>query len=155
MEPDNLLDEIEAKSDAAVAPIQPVKRFKYALALWRRDARAIIRDGDRGRQLHPNGDKSFAAAILDGILNQIGQRSFQRSLIASHADIFHRGFKRQFIIGGDSQGSKVGSYLSPDRDDIDIRHPIDLLIDALKIQKLIGQGGQTRDVLKDSRLVRP
>ena len=44
-------------------------------------------------------------------------------------------------IGGDRQRSKVSRHLSSHCDDIDIGKPIDLLVDALKIQKLVGQSG--------------
>ena len=86
--------------------------------------------------------------MLDGILDQIGQRPFQGSLIASHVDRFRRGFERQFVAGSNCQGSKVGHHHSPDSNDIDVGLWIDLLVDALKIQKLIGQGGQASDVFK-------
>lgn len=83
----DLLHQVETKSRTAAPPVQPVERFEYPLAVGGRNAGAVVADRDRGRLVHPNGDPPFAAAMLDRILDQIAQRPFQRSLIASHADM--------------------------------------------------------------------
>src|ERR1700675_1960115 len=70
MPPDNFLNEIETKSGAPVASVQPVERFKHALAMRRRNAGAVIPDRNPGRTIHPYRDQSLSAAILNRVLNQ-------------------------------------------------------------------------------------
>ena len=139
MPPDNLLDEMETQSCAAAVALRPIERFKYALAIASLYARAVISHRYRGGRLHPHHDAPFATAMLDRILNQIGQRPLQGSLIASHRDVPCSAVERYFVTGGDRQRREFGGYFPADGDDIDGRKPVGLLVDALQIQKLIGQ----------------
>ncbi len=139
MPPDNLLHEMETQSCAAAVALRSIKRFKYALAIASLYAGTVIDHRYRGGPLHPHRDAPVAAAMLDRILNQIGQRPLQSSLIASHRDVPHSAVERYFVTGGDRQRSKFGGYFPADGDDIDGGKPVGLLVDALQIQKLIGQ----------------
>src|SRR6185436_18587930 len=154
MPPDNLLDEMETQSCAAAVTLRPVKRFKYALAIASLYAGTVIGHRYRGGRLHPHRDAPFAAAMLDRILNQIGQRPLQSARIASHRDVLCSAVERYFVTGGDRKRSKFGGYFPADDDDIDGRKPVGLLVDALQVQKLIGQRRQTRNVLKHAPRVR-
>src|SRR5262245_37904609 len=85
--PDNLLDEIEAQSCAAAVAVRPVKRFEYALAIASLYAGTVIGHRYRRGRLNPHRDVAFTAAMLDRILNQIGQRPLQSTFIAAHRDM--------------------------------------------------------------------
>ena len=139
MPPDNLLNEIETQSCAAAVALRPVKRFKYALAIASFYARTVIGHRYRGGRLHPHRNATFAAAMLDRILNQIGQRPLQSSGIASHQDVLYVALERYFVTSGDRKRRKFGGYFPADGDDIDGGKPLGLLVDALQVQKLIGQ----------------
>ena len=139
MPPDNLLDEMETQSCAAAAALRSIKRFKYALAIAILYAGTVIGHRYRGGRPYPHRDAPFAAAMLDGILNQIGQRPLQSSLIASHRDALYIAVERYFVAGSDRKRSKFGGYFPADGDDIDGGKPVGLLVDALQVQKLIGQ----------------
>src|SRR6185295_16505036 len=77
MPPDNLLDEMETQSCAAAMALRPIERFEYAFAIASLYAGTVIGHRYRGGRLHPHRDAPFAAAMLDRILNQIGQRPLQ------------------------------------------------------------------------------
>src|SRR5438477_427755 len=85
-------------------------------------------------RLHPHNDAPLAAAMLDGILNQIGQRPLQRSRIAPHLDVLDSTVERYFVAGGDRKRSKFGGHFPADGYDIDGRKPVGLLVDALQVQ---------------------
>jgi hypothetical protein len=119
--------------------LRAVKRFKYALAVASLYARTVIGHRYRGGRLHPHRNATFAATMLDRILNQIGQRPLQSSRIASHQDVLYVALERYFVTSGDRQWREFGGYFPPDGDDIDGGKPVGLLVDALQVQKLIGQ----------------
>src|SRR6185436_18411112 len=118
MPPDDLLDEMETQSCAAAVALRPIERFKYALTIASLDAGTVVGHRYRGGRLHPHHDAPFAAAMLDRILNQIGQRPLQGSLIAAHRDVPCSAVERYFVTGGDRQRSKFGGHFLTDGDDI-------------------------------------
>ena len=139
MPPDNLLDEMETQSCAAAVALRAVKRFKYALAIASLYAGTVIGHRYRGGRLHLHRDAPFAAAMLDRILNQIGQCPLKRSRIASHRDVPSSAVERYLVTGGNRQRRKFGGCFPTDGDDIDGGKQAGLLVDALQVQKLIGQ----------------
>src|SRR5207302_2636808 len=101
MPPDNLLDEMQTQPCAAAVASRPIERFKYTLAIANLYAGTVIGHRYHGGRLHPHNDAPLAAAMLDGILNQVGQRPLQRSRIAPHRDVLDSTVERYFVAGGD------------------------------------------------------
>src|SRR6476660_6989753 len=99
MPPDNLLNEMETQSCAAAVALRAVKRFKYALAIASLYARTVIGHRYRGGRFDPHRNATFASAMLDRILNQIGQRPLQSSGIASHHTMLYVALEGYFIAG--------------------------------------------------------
>ncbi|MDT4867010.1 hypothetical protein FQZ97_1018990 [compost metagenome] len=68
----DLENKVQAETSAAIARLQPVKRFEYAFPLGFRNAGPVIADLDHPVACDPDDDRSLISGMLDRILDQIG-----------------------------------------------------------------------------------
>lgn len=119
MQVNDLLDQLEAKPGAfrAVMPLE--KRLENPLPQLRGDALPFIGNFNPvPSDNHRNG--TCAAAMIDGILHEIGHHSFQGNGIARHDRVGGGCFETDFIPSGECQRTHIENDTLRELDEINI-----------------------------------
>ncbi len=125
--------------------MQAIERLEDPLVFRDRDSRAFVAHLDRSRALDRDGDDAVAPAMLDGVLDQVGEGLFQRDPVAGHHDAGLFRFEREVIAGGNRQRRHVFDRMPRQCDKIE-RGQGFKMIEALQIEQLFGEQSQPRDV---------
>src|SRR5258706_10811138 len=152
MELDDLLHEIEAEAESAAAVLEPVKRLEDALALPGRNALALVVDGDAGRMADVNSDDASSTAVLDRVLDQVGDGALQCRAIADNLDHLLIRLEAGLITGRDGKGGEVGDDLPRYIDNVD-QGSLELMVEALKVEELLGQCRKPCGILQKPHLL--
>ncbi len=118
---DDLLHEVEAKAEAAAARLQAMEGLEDAFAVLGGHAFAFVGDGDAGGAVDAYGDGAAPAAMLDGVLHEIGDGALERGAVAYDLDAVGLGFEGRLVAGGDGERRQIGRHLAADLDEVDRR----------------------------------
>ena len=99
MKPSDLAGEVEAEAGAARLRLQAIERFEDVLVLRRWNAGAFIAHLETARCVSGDGDHAGAAAMVDGVAHQIGQRAFDLQRIGLDLHLAGRRLKSKIVAG--------------------------------------------------------
>lgn len=138
---DDFPDKVQAQSGAALAWMQPVKRFEYQCAFRAGYAGTLVCNLHGAILLNANDDRPAVFSVFNGILHEIGHGAAQCPGIPPHNHPPFRRLEGKFITGSDGNRREIRSDTLAKLHQIDVVKRFTGLIDPLQIQHLLRQPG--------------